>query len=176
MRRIIQAFNRYLFYLAAVPLFVMMIITDIDVSGRYFRHPLPGTLELGTICLGLICTWCWANTQARRGHISIDLLLKVLPRRVQAVTNIITSAIALGITGLIAWQAVPWVMLSQRLMDWTDVLKLPVWPFKAMMFLGTFCLALQLLLDLIDNIRELGKRQAAATVTAPQGPGGTGID
>ena len=136
----------------------MIILTLIDVSGRYFGHPLHGTLEINTLCLVVICAWCWAHTQALKGHISIDLFYNLMPSRAQTITNIVTSAIALIIISLLAWQSIPMTLLAMRLLPWTDRLHLPIWPFKAMLILGFFCLCLQLILDIIDYSKELRRQ------------------
>ena len=79
--KFIQTVNRYLFVLGAVPLFIATILTVIDVSGRYFRLPLPGTLEISTLCLALSVALTLAHTQALKGNTDVDVLYNLfLPK------------------------------------------------------------------------------------------------
>lgn len=177
VRKIIQGLNKSLFYLATLPLAIMMVTTVIDVIGRYFRHPLPGTVEINELMLALVCAWCWAHVQAKKGHISIDLLVNKMSRRGRDIANLLMSLVALTIIGLIAWRAIPSTLFAFRVKEWTDLLSIPTWPFRAMLFLGALCLSLQLVLDIVDYSRGLVRQPPAGpgTVT-PQVSGGTGID
>jgi TRAP-type C4-dicarboxylate transport system permease small subunit len=153
--KFIQTVNRYLFSLGAVPLFIAAILTVIDVSGRYLRLPLPGTLEISTLCLALSVAFTLAHTQALKGNTDVDVLYNYLPPKLKKVTNIFTSSICMIIVGLMAWRAWPWVAFSHRTQEWVDIVGWPLWPFKAVMLVGLFCLFLQLILDFVESLRTL---------------------
>ena len=156
--RFIRTVNRYLFALGAVPLFIATILTVIDVSGRYIRLPLPGTLEISTLCLALSVALTLAHTQALKGNTDVDVLYNYLPPKAKKVTGVVTSFLCVIIVGLMAWRAWPWVAFSHRTQEWVDIVGWPLWPFKAAMLLGLFCLFLQLILDLIESLRELARK------------------
>ena len=153
--KFIQTVNRYLFSLGAVPLFIAAILTVIDVSGRYIRLPLPGTLEISTLCLALSVALTLAHTQALKGNTDVDVLYNYLPPKVKKVTNVFTSFICMIIVGLMTWRAWPWVAFSHRTQEWVDIVGWPFWPFKAVMLLGLFCLFVQFILDFVESLRTL---------------------
>jgi len=153
--KFIQTVNRYLFSLGAVPLVIAAILTVIDVSGRYIRLPLPGTLEISTLCLALSVALTLAHTQALKGNTDVDVLYNYLPPRAKKVTNVFTSFVCVIIVGLMTWRAWPWVAFSHRTQEWVDIVGWPFWPFKAVMLLGLFCLFAQFILDLVESLRTL---------------------
>ena len=153
--KFIQTVNRYLFALGAVPLTIAAILTVIDVSGRYIRLPLPGTLEISTLCLALSVALTLAHTQALKGNTDVDVLYNYLPPKVKKVTNVFTSFLCVSIVGLMAWRAWPWVAFSHRTQEWVDIVGWPFWPFKAVMLLGLFCLFVQFILDFVESLRTL---------------------
>lgn len=153
--KFIQTVNRYLFSLGAVPLVIAAILTVIDVSGRYIRLPLPGTLEISTLCLALSVALTLAHTQALKGNTDVDVLFNHLPPRAKKVTSVFTSFFCVIIVGLMAWRAWPWVAFSHRTQEWVDIVGWPFWPFKAVMLLGLFCLFVQFVLDFIESLRTL---------------------
>jgi TRAP-type C4-dicarboxylate transport system permease small subunit len=153
--KFIQTVNRYLFSLGAVPLVIAAILTVIDVSGRYIRFPLPGTLEISTLCLALSVALTLAHTQALKGNTDVDVLFNHLPPKVKKVTSVFTSFVCVIIVGLMAWRAWPWVAFSHRTQEWVDIVGWPFWPFKAVMLLGLFCLFVQFVLDFIESLRTL---------------------
>ena len=153
--KFIQTVNRYLFSVGAVPLVIAAILTVIDVSGRYIRLPLPGTLEISTLCLALSVALTLAHTQALKGNTDVDVLFNYLPPKVKKVTNVFTSFFCMIIVGLMAWRAWPWVAFSHRTQEWVDIVGWPFWPFKAVMLLGLFCLFVQFILDFVESLRTL---------------------
>jgi TRAP-type C4-dicarboxylate transport system permease small subunit len=153
--KFIQKVNRYLFILGAVPLFIATILTVVDVSGRYVRLPLPATLEISTLCLALSVALTLAHTQALKGNTDVDVLYNYLPPKAQKVTSVVTYSLCVIIVGIMAWRAWPWVAFSHRTQQWVDIVGWPLWPFKAAMLLGLFCLFLQFVLDLVESLGEL---------------------
>jgi len=153
--KFIQTVNRYLFSLGAVPLVIAAILTVIDVSGRYIRLPLPGTLEISTLCLALSVALTLAHTQALKRNTDVDVLYNYLPPKVKKVANVFTSFLCVSIVGLMAWRAWPWVAFSHRTQEWVDIVGWPFWPFKAVMLLGLFCLFVQFILDFVESLRTL---------------------
>jgi TRAP-type C4-dicarboxylate transport system permease small subunit len=153
--KFIQTVNRYLFSLGAVPLLVAAILTAIDVSGRYIRLPLPGTLEISTLCLALSVALTLAHTQALKGNTDVDVLYNKLPTKLKRVIDVFNSLVCLVIVGLMAWRSFFWVAFSHRTQEWIDIVGWPFWPFKAVMLVGLFCLFAQLLLDFVDSIMIL---------------------
>ena len=122
--KFIQTVNRYLFSLGAVPLVIAAILTVIDVSGRYIRLPLPGTLEISTLCLALSVALTLAHTQALKGNTDVDVLYNYLPPKVKKVTSVFTSLLCVIIVGLMTWRAWPWVAFSHRTQEWVDIVEL----------------------------------------------------
>lgn len=153
--KFIQTVNRYLFLLAIIPLTVATLLTVIDVSGRYFRFPLPGTLEISTLCLALSVALTLAHTQALKENTVVDIVYTFLPPKVQKITGVITTFLCVIMVGLMAWRSWAWVAFSIRTQEWVDIVGWPLWPFKAVLLFGLFCLFFQLILDSIDSVREL---------------------
>jgi TRAP-type C4-dicarboxylate transport system permease small subunit len=156
--KFIQTVNRCLFFLGAIPLFIAIILTVIDVSGRYIRLPLTGTLEISMLCLALSVALTLAHTQALKGNTDVDVLYNYLPPKARKVTSVVTYFLCVIIVGLMAWRAWPWVAFSRRTQEWVDIVGWPLWPFKAAMLVGLFCLFSQFVLDLVESLAELRGR------------------
>lgn len=89
--------------LASVTLFSLMIVTCIDVFGRYvFNRPLTGSTELIEMSLALLIFAVLPVISWRNEHIVVDLLDSFTPPSVHMVRNIllnIVTAIALYFIG-----------------------------------------------------------------------------
>ena len=81
--------------LVALLLFLMMMVTFVDVSGRYLLHrPLPGSSEMTRYLLALVIFISLPTITARNAHISISILDGALPGAVNSWRLRIVNAIS----------------------------------------------------------------------------------
>lgn len=65
--------ERIMSYVAAAILFVMMLVTFVDVVGRQMNQPLRGSTEITGVCLMLVIFLMLPLVTLRRSHIRVDL-------------------------------------------------------------------------------------------------------
>ncbi|HJQ58191.1 MAG TPA: TRAP transporter small permease [Vineibacter sp.] len=136
--------SRTLGLVTASALFAMMVLTFIDVWGRYLlRKPVFGGYEVTEFLMGVLIFSGLPILCAREGHVSIDVLDTLIPRKWRrpqlAAVNLI-SAVALGV---LAWRMFIQAEELWRNNEVTMTLKIPHGPF-ALLFavLSAFaCLA-----------------------------------
>ena len=125
---------RVLGVIACLALFAMMLLTFIDVMGRYlFSSPLPAAYELISLIMPAIIFCALPHVNLTNSHVTIDLLDSFIPAAVKRVQVALISFLATAILGLLAWRL---RVLSQDHFEFdgvTDELYLPLWPFSAIM-------------------------------------------
>ena len=83
------------FVLAGVLLMFVMLATSIDVAIRYFlNRPIVWLMEVSEAILVYVTFLGCAWVLKREGHVRIDLLLKQLKPKTQALLNMVTSVLA----------------------------------------------------------------------------------
>ncbi len=93
----------------------MMLVTSIDVVGRYFlAKPLWGGFEMTEILMGLVVFAGMPIATARREHITIDLFEAYLGLRVRSWQACLGDLVCALIAAAIAWRM--WVR-GQALLD-----------------------------------------------------------
>jgi TRAP-type C4-dicarboxylate transport system permease small subunit len=132
--------------LTAAVLFVMMVLTCVDVIGRYvFNRPVPGALEIIEILVAATVFCALPLVTLREEHVTVDLLDAVVPDwllRLQHVAAYLASAI---VAGVLAWQL---LVRANRMMgygDTTAVLKITLYPLTYFMFAAAVAVALAFL-------------------------------
>lgn len=104
---IFQTLWRALQLFTAFILFALMVITLLDVVGRYFLNaPLTGAFELTRLAMGILVFSALPLVTARQRHIVVSLfdpLFAANPRR-RAVQQVAMNGIAMVIVGFMAWQ------------------------------------------------------------------------
>ncbi|MGD9862865.1 MAG: TRAP transporter small permease [Pseudodonghicola sp.] len=125
---------RLLSRIACLLLFAMMLLTFVDVAGRYlFTMPVNGAYEIVSLLMPAIIFCALPLTVLREGHVTVDLLDDFIPAplaRVQALVVHLFTATALG---LIAWRLAIKSMDQFNYEEVTDELYLTIWPFSAAM-------------------------------------------
>lgn len=129
-----------------------MVLTFLDVTGRYFIRPVTGTFELSELALAMIVFLSLGYTQINKGHISVSFLVEKLPERGQLLVNMIGYLLCLAIIIITGWQM--WenaVMSSSRV---TGQLNLPISVFMFVAAIGLLLFALSFLLDFLKSFQK----------------------
>lgn len=155
---------------AGVTLFLLMLLTTVDVVGRYFFNlPVRGSVELTQLMLASVVflalpTVCW-----REEHVSIDLLDAVLPKRLiwlrQLIVNLIVS-VTLAVMSRRVWA------LGERAFEWGDVTEFLRIDTGYLIYLIAIMLGLSALLTLVRAVGYLLEGVGLVTRGGPLSPGG----
>lgn len=153
MRKLIQRVNLYVCMAGMFLLIPLMLLTTGDVLGRKFiSKTIPGTFELSEYMLAVFILLGAAYTQQVKGHVGVDFIINRLSPRIRTLCRIITTILSLFIIAILIWQG--WVEgIRERTVS--DMLRIPQSPFRLLVAIGGFLLALELMMDLIDFIKKL---------------------
>ena len=97
--------GRWLAHGAAAMILFMMLVTSIDVAGRYFlNRPLPGAFEFTEIMMGLVIFAGMPLASARREHITVNLLEKALGYRARCLQAAFGDLVCGVVAAFMAWR------------------------------------------------------------------------
>jgi len=115
--------------LSATILFVLMLLTTVDVLGRFlFNAPLPGGFEITELMMAALVFAAMPVVTRREDHIVIDLLDFMMPAWIVRPRQVIVNLLCAALCGLWAWRC--WA-LGDRLAGYNEVteyLHLPLYP------------------------------------------------
>ncbi len=134
MEVFLKRMSNILAVFASLILLLVMMITFVDVVGRYFfDSPVNFAVELIQLGMGLLVLFGLAITTLERGHIAVDLVESVASRSVKRLLAKFAALCGLVFIALIAWRL--WDRGVKFLGDGlaTDILFLPVWPVVLLM-------------------------------------------
>ena len=159
MKRFDVVLQRALGVTSAVVLFAMMMITAVDVGGRYlFNKPIAGGFELTEILLAALIYCGLPLVSARREHIVIDTFDPLFSRRLKRGLDMVAEvvcAVALAGVGLLIF------IRANRVAEYgdtTSVLKLPLAPVVYVMaVMITVAALIHLLLIFVPHGEDDGK-------------------
>jgi len=120
---------RFLGGLAATLLFAMMVLTFVDVWGRYFFNtPVPGGFEITEIMLATLIFAGLPLMTMSSEHITVDLFDRFMPHAVEHVRNGIICLLCGSMMAIVCYQL--WIRALDAVTygDTTAILLIPMAP------------------------------------------------
>lgn len=155
-----EYYKRFTIILAVIScstIAIMMISTTIDTTARYlFNFPIAGVFEVNevilVVCVFMGLAWC----QIERGHIRVTILLARLSPKKALILDIMAWIVALSFVLILAQQT--WhdavYAYSIKMFRWGRI-QMPIWWARALVPIGLWLLAIQLILDIWTDICRL---------------------
>ena len=151
----VQRLSVWLGYVAAIMIVVSTVAISFEVVARYVLHqPHDWNLELNIFLLIGSTFLAAANTQMKRGHVSIEILDGLMPPRWNRWRHLLSDLLSLAFCGFVtfyiwkhfyqAWEG-GWVTSS----TWAP----KEWIPYALMGLGMTMLSLQMLVQIGNDLR-----------------------
>ncbi len=133
-------FERVLAYTAAVVMFIMMLITLVDVVGRdLFSAPLPGGFEITELLLATVIFLGLPMVTAEGGHVDVDLMDSSIPELFKPLQTLMISLINIAAYGTLSWMLWLFALRTYRYEDTTAILQIP---YAGLVFLMAVCCSL----------------------------------
>ncbi|MCF8063310.1 MAG: TRAP transporter small permease [Deltaproteobacteria bacterium] len=137
-------------YLGSLSLFGMMCITTVDVIGRYmFNAPIVGAFELTQFLVLILIFSFLPYTQSQKGHVSVDLLISVLPGGLRRFINIFNHTICVLLLGIITWMGLMRALEMLEYGEETANLGIPYYPFVIYLVIGCLAMCIEYIRDLM---------------------------
>ena len=149
---------RALLTIAALLAFLLCFLVCADVIGRVvFNSPVKGTPEIvsGSI---VIILWLQAAYAIRSGGmIWVDAAHVHLPPRAQRGCEVFGALLGIAFFGLVCWGSIDPALYSWQSNEFEGegALRVPVWPARSLVTLGSFLAAFNYLLLAIERFRAL---------------------
>ena len=156
---ILTPFYTWLAYLGAAALGALILAVMYSIIGRQFGASLTGSQEIIEQALVLMVFLAMGLEHMGHEKMTVDVLTRHLPRRVQQIVAPIIYAIAVGILVIVVWQLVVWgKSVQDRGQTTMGVLALPIYPFAYLSAFGMATLVPLWLIRLLRSIDEAVRR------------------
>ncbi len=104
LSQVLNKLSDILKIIGAVALTIMMMLTVVDVIGRFFKSPIFGSVELVGFLATIVVAAALPYTYKMDGHVGVEILVRLLPDKPQIWIDIVTRTLTLVLFILITWQ------------------------------------------------------------------------
>ena len=170
--RLVDSASLFSANIAAVVLLALVVLTCIDVVGRYFfNNPLVGAVELVQICMGMIVFFSFPLMFLRSDHIVVDLVPQFGRGRIGWATAIVFLLVTVGVAITLGDRVYDYAVRAFEDGDITEYLRIPRYPVVGLITIAIFCAAAVSLLRalvLLSKAKESSNYSAETTETRPE--------
>ena len=124
---------------AIAALFVGLVAADIFISvllRRFFSVQIPDAYDFGSLLLGILIFWGIAATSYRGTHITVDLVYANVSPLWQRVMDVFATLVLLFVVVVQTYTLFDKVVTTRADNVQTFDLRIPVWPFFALAWIG----------------------------------------
>lgn len=160
--RTVERSGEALSYVAAFLLGVMVILTVVDVVERYiFKSPIAGVYEIAEFSLASMIFLGLAYCQSKRMHVFVEVFVARFHGKARIWLDLFALLISLVACGILSWKLINGAAIALEVGEFKwGLAKMPTWPAKTCVALGASVLCMQLLLDMVRDIRRLARGSA----------------
>lgn len=157
-RKIIEWFEEKLKIIGAACLVGMALLTCADVTGRFFRHPILGSVEIVGFMAIITVAMALPYTHRVGGHVGVEILVRRFSERTQTIIDIITRALSIFLFAIVTWQMALYALSIQRSGEVSMNLELPVY---VIIYITSFCLLILTLAILQETFGYIKKLKSS---------------
>lgn len=150
--------------LAALVLLVLVVLTCIDVVGRYFFNaPLVGAVELVQICMGLIIFLTFPLMFLKNDHVMVDLIPQFGRGKLGWLVAVTSLVVIVVVALMLGDRVYDYAVRAMEDGDITQYLSIPRYPVVGLITLAIFSAALVAALRLLVLIVKPSSYEADET-------------
>lgn len=156
LERVNSIFEKMCIAVAGTLLVSMMLITCANIVLRWIYVPLRGTFELMGLMGAVAVTFALAYTQARKEHISVDVLIHRFPKKIRRFFAVINDLACICFSIIASWQI---LKIANNLVasgEVTETLRIIFYPFTYAVAFGFIALSLVFFTDICKFLLAKG--------------------
>lgn len=157
LERVAAWLARWLAWAGGVALLLMMLQTVLDLlMARAFGRPIEGNQEIVSVYhMVLVVFLPLAMVELRHEHISADLFVRLLPRRLQRAAYVLGCVISLGFFGILCYQTGVDALTSFRIDEvMMSSIYIPLWPAKFALPIGFVAMLLVIVVNMLKALTD----------------------
>ena len=151
----LDKFSGLLKIIGATALTAMMLLTVVDVIGRFFKHPIFGSVELVGFLATIVVAAALPYTYKVEGHVGVEILVRLLSKKAQIIIDIFTGTLSLFLFYLVTWQMFLYAKDIQETGEVSMNLEFPIYYIVYLLAFGLLVFSVTIIETIFKNIKQL---------------------
>jgi TRAP-type C4-dicarboxylate transport system permease small subunit len=155
--KVLDKFSDFLKMIGEAALVGMMLLTVVDVIGRFFKYPIFGSVELVGFFATIIVAAALPYTYKMDGHVGVEILVRLLSKKAQLIIDIITRVISLALFCLITWQMFLYASDIKHSGEVSMNIEFPIYLIIYLLAFGLLAFSITIIETILKNFKELSE-------------------
>ena len=155
--RILNFISDLLRSAGALALTLMMLITVVDVVGRFFKHPIFGSVEIVGFLAVAVAAAAMPHTYKVGGHVGVEIITRLLPRKMRLLLDLFTRTLTLILFGVVAWQMFIYAQDMQQAGEVSMNLEFPLHYIVLVLAVSLAFFSGSIVQQIVDTVNQLRK-------------------
>ena len=151
----IKVLSRIMYWIAAVAIVSIVILTVCDVILRRFRMPIAYTYEMVMVLGAIAIGFSVPQTTLDKGHVLMDFMTDKVSERWQRILHFTTRCLGAGMFAIFSWRMFVLGSSIRRAGEVTPILQIPIHPVAFGIGVCFVVECLVLLYGLFSQLREV---------------------
>jgi len=153
--KVLGKFSGLLKIIGAAALTGMMLLTVVDVVGRFFRHPIFGSVELVGFLATIVVAAALPYTYKVEGHVGVEILVRLLSKKTQLIIDLFTRTLSFILFSLVTWQMFLYAKDIHQTGEVSMNLEFPIYYIIYLLAVGLLVFSVTIIETIVNNINEL---------------------
>ena len=153
--RLLERTSGLMKVLGATALTAMMLLTVADVVGRFFKHPIFGSVELVGFLAVIVMAAALPYTYKMDGHVGVEIVVRMLPKRIRLIIQVVTRILSFALFSIIAWQMFIYAADLKETGEVSMNLEFPVHTIVYVLAVGLVIFSVTIVERLVHTLKEL---------------------
>ncbi len=151
----LDKFSGLLKIIGATALTAMMLLTVVDVIGRFFKYPIFGSVELVGFLATIVVAAALPYTYKVDGHVGVEILVRLLSKKTQLIIDLFTRSLSLVLFGLVTWQMFLYAMDIRKTGEVSMNLEFPIYYIIYLLAFGLLVFSVTIIETIFKDIKAL---------------------
>ncbi|MBW2655128.1 MAG: TRAP transporter small permease [Deltaproteobacteria bacterium] len=151
----LNKFSELLKIIGAVAITAMMVLTVVDVIGRFFKYPIFGSVELIGFLATIIVAAALPYTYKVDGHVGVEILVRLLSKKTQLIIDLFTRTFSLILFSLVTWQMFLYAKDIHKTGEVSMNLEFPIYYIIYLLAFGLLIFSITILETIFKDIKQL---------------------
>jgi len=151
----LDRFSSLLRGVGAIALTCMMLLTVVDVIGRYFKYPIFGSVEFVGFLATIVVAAALPYTYEGNGHVGVEILVRMFSKKTQLIIDLFTRTLSLALFCIITWQMFLYAGDIQKTGEVSMNLEFPIYYIVYLLGFGLLVFSFTILETIFKNIKQL---------------------
>lgn len=157
LSQVLNKLSDILKLIGAVALTAMMMLTVVDVIGRFFKSPIFGSVELVGFLATIVVAAALPYTYKMDGHVGVEILVRLLPDKTQIWVDLFTRMLTLVLFILITWQMFLYAKDIQHTGEVSMNLQFPIYYIVYLLSFALLIFSVTIVEMIFQDIQKLRK-------------------